>query len=75
MNVEEVLSEKEAEEFSLSKLRLKRRLQDRWRCKTKGHTHCYVDSRIDLHIQMSEWDIDQWVNRIVRSVKQGSWWG
>ncbi|KIM88756.1 hypothetical protein PILCRDRAFT_813733 [Piloderma croceum F 1598] len=64
VDVHEVLSDKEAEEFSLSKLRLKRRLHDRWKCKAKEHTYCYVDARLNLHIQLSDPNIDRWVDII-----------
>jgi len=67
VDVHEVLSDKEVEEFSLSKLRLKRRLHARWKCKAIEHSYCYVDARLDLHIQLSDPDIDKWVNMIVCS--------
>ena len=56
----------ETEECSLSKLRHQRRLHDRWMCKTNGHTCCYVDTNLGVHLQLSDGDIDTWVATIVR---------
>ena len=44
----------------------RRRLQDRWKCKDQGHSHCFKDTTSPIiHIQLTEADLDDWVDRMV----------
>ena len=50
----------------VSKLRLERRLKERWRCKMKLHSFCFTEhSAAAVHIQLSSQNIDDWVNAMV----------
>jgi hypothetical protein len=62
-----VEEEDEDEEFvTQSKARHKRRLQARWRCKTKGHTHCFTIADV-CHVRLTDENMDDWVNTMVNS--------
>jgi hypothetical protein len=56
--------EEEADFVKQSKARHRRRLCDRWRCKTQGHSYCYVDSS-SLHTGLTADDLEHWVDQLV----------
>ena len=57
----------EDERFAaMGKARHKRRLMDRWRCKSADHTYCFKEGDI-VHVRLTEDDIDKWAEVVVRS--------
>jgi hypothetical protein len=61
------LKDEDDEFVAKSKSRHRRRLQDRWQCKTEGHKYCYSYTNGDLsfHIQLTETDLNEWVDSLV----------
>lgn len=64
---EDAYSDKSDQEFdNRSKMRHLRRLQDRWACKLAEHSYCFINIETALHIQLTEVQIGEWANEIVR---------
>lgn len=49
----------------LNEGRLARRLRDRWKCKVGEHSYCFKTAE-SIHLQLTEGNIDEWANTIVR---------
>lgn len=48
-----------------SKARFRRRINERWKCSTTGHTYCFAN--LDgVHEPLSEDAIDEWVSALVK---------
>jgi hypothetical protein len=57
--------DEESEEFTgVSKARYDRRLRDRWRCSTEGHSYCFTNTE-SLHVSLTERDLEVWVDSLV----------
>jgi hypothetical protein len=59
------LAEADHEFERQSKARHHRRLRDRWRCNVTGHSCCYRNNQ-SLHVQLTDTELDQWVDSMVR---------
>lgn len=59
-------TEEEKKAFEVTKAWYLRRLQDRWRCKTNGHSYCFVNKESGPHIKLTDKNMKHWVDTIVR---------
>lgn len=44
----------------------RRRLQDRWFCVEQGHQYCFVKPEADIHISLTDTQIEEWLDELVR---------